>query len=380
MSEPGHLRERIIEMLDAPRAWPGITLNLGLLALIYASVGLLVFELRYPEAAAKHEALVGGLNNVILFLFFGDLMLRLVVYRERLKYLLSPAGAIDVLAVLPGLLALVIPGLGSIAWIRVLRIVRVLRFIRLLKVARHGTRVGTVLGGVVQKLLPWVALAAGLKGVVLAAEATDWWPGIGDLGVVITVAGFAISVLLGAKLSVVQTRFYDVEDAICRIIGAVTDMKRTGQTAPALNHWVGSFRRAIAANTPDSYRELKRETGRLEQVLEAEGVGGPVTAGFHKDVEFVVHRLRARTPLFLERFLRYVTIVYAATAVLAIPGFTGFFSVALIIFVLGGMYFLIDDMDNPLADGSRSLLSIDLTPLEEYRSLDDAHLSETKQG
>lgn len=360
-------RGRIIAFLDAPTTKPGIAFNLIILGLIYASVSLLVIELRYPDKAESIQEFIRAANNFILFLFAGDLLVRLTVYRNRLRYLFSFYGLTDILAVVPGLLSLIIPGVANLTWLRVFRIVRVLRFLRLLKFARQSSGAGAIFGGIVQLLIPWIALAAGFKGLILAAEAQPWWPGVGDLGVAITVAGFAISVLLGAKLGVVQNRFYDVEDAICRILGSVTDMKKTDETGPQLSRWVTNLKESIESNSVDRYQQLREETRRLEQTLEQAGIGGPVTAGFHRDVEFLIHRLRTRTPPFLERFLRYVTVVYTSIAILTIPGFTGFFMVVLIVFVLGGMYFLIDDMDNPLASGNRSMLSIDLTPLYEYR-------------
>lgn len=366
MEKDHTLRDRVITLLEKPTTKIGIGLHLGMLLVIYASVSLLIIEARYPDIAKANQNIFESLNHIILFIFVLDLLVRLIVFRDRLSYIMSFGGLIDIVAVLPGLAALALPGAPSLAWLRVLRIVRIMRFMRLAKIAQKGTKVGAVFGGIAQRLMPWVALAAGLKGLVLAAEGQKWWPGMGDLDVVVTVAGFAISVLLGAKLSVVQSRFYDVEDAICRILGAVTDMKKTEKTEVALADWVYEFKKRIVSNSDEQLRELKNKTYKLEETLESEGVGGPVTAGFHKDLEFLVHRLRVRTPPFLEQFLRVVTLVYSSVAIFAVPGFTGFFMVLLIVFVLGGMYFLIDDLDNPLPDNARPLMGIDLTPLNEY--------------
>ena len=74
-----------------------------------------------------------------------------------------------------------------------------------------------------------------------------------------------------------------------------------------------------------------------------------MTANLHRDAEFVLHRSASRTPRTYERFLFKVTAIYSAIVIIAIPGLTGFLSAALVIYVLGGMYVLIDDMDDLLA-------------------------------
>ena len=372
MRYPSQLRNAVIRTFEEPKTPYGIGLNLGLLLLIYASVGLLIFEVRYPEVAAHYNTAVTVANRTILAIFSADLIVRLIVYHHRLSYLFSFYGLVDLLSVVPGLLAIFVSGVPSLAWLRTLRIVRFLRFIRLMKFSSSGTRIGALSGGTIKRLVPWMAIGAGIKGLIISAEALPWWPGLGDMSVVLSVSGFAIAVLLGAKLSIVQSRFYDLEDAICRVLGSITDMPSSPEVDKALRAWVYDLRWAIEANTDKEYIAMRQKTAVLEQVLERNSVGGPVTAGFHRDVEFILHRLRTRTPVAIEQFLWYATCVYASVAILAVPGLTGFAMVLVIIFVLGGMYFVIDDMDSPLKEGVRSRISIDLTPLYEYLENDEA--------
>lgn len=360
------MRDRIIHALRNPDTPVGIGYNIALLLLIYISVGLLVFQFRYPLIADSYDSAVKIANRIILFVFAADMLLRITAYRRRIDYLLSFDGIVDLLAVLPGILALVVTGIPNLAWIRSLRIIRFLRFFRLMKLSRTSTGKQSFWAGIMQRLLPWIALSAAVKGVIVSAEALPWWPGFGDMKVMLSVTGFAIAVLLGAKLSIAQTRFYEVEDALCRILGSITDMPKRPAVKSATDDWISCLRSTIQENTSAAYIKLKNHTQSLECVLEENSVAGPLSAGFHRDVEFMIHRLRARTPSAIEKFLWYVTCVYAFIAIIGIPGLTGFVMTALIVFVLGGMYFVIDDMDAPLAEGRRSLIAIDLTPLEEY--------------
>lgn len=360
------MRDRIIHVLRNPDTIIGICYNIGLLLLIYISVGLLIFQFRYPSIAASYDSAVTFFHQLILFIFTSDMLLRLAVYRHRLDYLLSFDGLVDLFAILPGILALAFTGVPNLAWIRSLRIIRFLRFLRLLKFSRISTGRQSFWAGIMQRLLPWIALSAAVKGIIVSAEALPWWPGFGDMKVMLSVTGFAIAVLLGAKLSIAQTRFYEVEDALCRILGSITDMPRKPPVKAATNDWLDCLRKTLKENTSASYIKLKDRTHSLERVLEENGVGGPLSAGFHRDAEFMIHRLRARTPPAIEKFLWYVTCVYAFIAILGIPGLTGFIMTAFIVFMLGGMYFVIDDMDAPLAEGKQALIAIDLTPLEEY--------------
>lgn len=342
-------------------------LNIFVILLIYCSISLLVIDIRYPEFSSNNNNLISIINDVILVLFTFEIFFRMFLEGRGIRYIKSFDGVIDVVAVAPGLIAFFFPGVISLTWLRVFRLFRIVRFIRIVKITKKDKDKDGVFEWAIQKLFPWVALAAGLKGIILSAEVNQWWPDVGDLSIIITIAGFSISIVLGAKLTIVQSRFYDVEDTICRILGAVTDMKKDDRTYPALISWFEYFKIAILSGEREKIKKIKDKTFELEKVLEEENVGGPVTVSFHKDVEFLVHRIRTKTPPFIDQFLKMVTIVYSGIAVIAIPGFTGFLMVLLIVFFLGGMYFLIDDLENPLFDKERPLMSIDFTPICEYK-------------
>ena len=278
------------------------------------------------------------------------------------RYIISFYGIIDVLAVLPGLLCIVFPFPSEAAWIRVFRI---LRFTRVSKAIRTGTGIG----GITARLIPYLAFAIGLKGVMVAFEKEAWFPQLGNLSVVIGVAGFALAILLGTKLRVVNDRLYSVEDAICRIVGALRDMQYSdGYVTGYIRSWAKQFEEVLRNPNLAKVNVLRVETDKLEKRLNRQNIGGPNSAGFHRDVEYVLHRATAKTPKVFENFLKYTTIVYTFVVITAIPGFTGFLSSLLIAFVLGGTYLIIDDMDSPLDYSENSFINARLDSIRQFNA------------
>ena len=364
MSRPV-LRDRVIAFLDEPDSTAAKIVSILLMALIYLSIVLLVVEIRHPDIHAAHRALFQWTEYTVLTVFAAELVVRLICVRRRVAYLKSWGGIADVLAVLPGAVGLFVPGAAGTGWMRVLRL---LRFARVIKFMRTADSAGDVMGGVIGKLAPMFALAMGIKGLLVALEGRPWWPELGDLSMVIGVSGFAIGIMLGTKLSVAQTRLYDVEDAVCRIVGALRDAntRKDPELAGTVRRWALRFERALRSADPEARRDIKCQTEELEAGFERAGIGGPNTANLHRDVEFVMHRALTRTPAAYERFLRWITVVYAGVVILVVPGLTGFFASALVIFALGGMYVIVDDMDRTLEAGQDSLIKVDLNPLSSF--------------
>jgi hypothetical protein len=353
------MRDRIMKLLDDPSTTFGRIVSLSLMLLIYLSVAQVVVEVRYPEFAARHVVIFHWLESIVLGVFTVELLLRLICSRRRLKYLTSFYGVIDVLAVAPGLAGLLLPFPSETAWIRVFRI---LRFARVTKAFRWGT----AMGGVTGRLAPVLALVLGLKGIMVALEGEPWWPEIGNLSVVIGVVGFALAILLGTKLRVVSGRYYALEDAVCRIVGALRDMGANAAIADQGRNWARHLLAILDKPEHGAVAAFKLETEELEKRLEAAGIGGPNTAWFHRDIEFVLHRAMTRTPVAFDHFLRRTTIAYTATVIIAIPGLTGFMSSILITYVLGGIYLIIDDMDQPLDFGQDSFIDVNLEPIRKF--------------
>ena len=137
------LRHRLHEMLEqgAVGSHVGAFVGRGLILLVVINLVAVTAE-SVPEVAAKYRALFLAIEMVSLLVFSLEYALRLWVAVEhephrhfrpkgaRLRYVLSPAGLIDLLAVLPFWLALVAPN--------ELRIILVFRVFRFLKLTRYS--------------------------------------------------------------------------------------------------------------------------------------------------------------------------------------------------------------------------------------------------
>ncbi len=353
------MRDKIMQLLDDPTTRGGRFVSLTMLILIYLSVAQVIVEMRYHEFAVQHSQVFHALESLVLAVFTLELALRLICSRQRARYLCSFYGLIDVLAVAPGLAGLLLPIRSETAWLRVFRI---LRFARVSKVIRSGS----ILGGIRGRLTPYLAMVLGLKGIMVALEGESWWPEIGNLSVVISVVGFALAILLGTKLRIVSNRYYALEDAVCRIVGALRDLQANPDVRERARAWATRFESVLTAPDVALVQTLRDETDEFERELENAAIGGPNTAWFHRDVEFVLHRALTRTPEVFDSFLRNTTIAYTATVIIAIPGLTGFLSAILVTYVLGGIFLIIDDMDRPLDYGADSFIDISLDPLSRF--------------
>jgi len=116
---------------------PSRRFDLLLVAAILASVGVVMldsvasFHIRWPRALFRLEWL-------LTVLFTAEYALRLAVVKHPLRYALSFWGVIDVLAILPTYLSLLLPGAQNLLAVRVLRILRVFRVLKLTRYVEEG--------------------------------------------------------------------------------------------------------------------------------------------------------------------------------------------------------------------------------------------------
>jgi hypothetical protein len=357
------IKDKVIKFLDYPDSTLGKALTIFLLSLVYISIFQIVIEVRYPELINANQKVSAFIRYFILSVFTIELCVRLVCYSNRWRYIKSFNGIVDILAVVPSLIELIFlsPSV-NVLWVRVLRI---LRFFRILK----SLKFGEIKGGITGALTPYFAFALGLKAIMVAAEGHEWYPEFTNLNVVIGVVGFSLAILLGTKLQVINNRLYSIEDAVCRIIGALRDMQYNKEVNIHINYWAKELESALfynGHNKAEVIKQMRFKTDDLEQKLEEAGINGPNTAGFHRDVAYLLHRSLAKTPPAYEEFLRTVIFSYTLVVITTVPGITGLFATFLLVYVLGGLFYLISDMDNPLDVGKKSLIYVKLDPLIQF--------------
>ncbi len=123
-------RERLHTVIFEADTPAGRAFDLGLLVLIVLSVVVVCLD-SVGSLRERYGLALRTLEWVITAVFTVEYALRLLCVRRPLRYALSFFGVIDLLAVLPSYLSLVVHGAQSLLAIRALRLLRVFRILKL---------------------------------------------------------------------------------------------------------------------------------------------------------------------------------------------------------------------------------------------------------
>jgi len=126
-------RTRSYEVIFEHDTKAGKAFDLVLLVAILVSVAVVMLDSVASIAAPYHRAFVWA-EWIFTLLFTAEYILRLASVNRPSGYALSFFGIVDLLAILPSYLSLLLPG-GQ--YLIVIRILRVLRVFRILKLARY---------------------------------------------------------------------------------------------------------------------------------------------------------------------------------------------------------------------------------------------------
>ena len=117
----------VIFQTDTPA---GRVFDLGVLGLIFLSVVAVMLE-SVDSVRARHGTALRAAEWLFTVLFTAEYILRLVSALKPARYARSFFGVIDLLAVLPSYLSLVVAGTQSLIVIRALRLLRAFRILKL---------------------------------------------------------------------------------------------------------------------------------------------------------------------------------------------------------------------------------------------------------
>jgi voltage-gated potassium channel len=108
----------------------GRAFDIALIVLILASVAVVVLD-SMESVHAQYSGLFNRLEWTFTALFTIEYVARLVCVRHPVRYARSLFGVIDLLAVLPAYLAVLVPGLHALIDVRVLRLMRIFRIFKM---------------------------------------------------------------------------------------------------------------------------------------------------------------------------------------------------------------------------------------------------------
>jgi voltage-gated potassium channel len=133
-------RARLHEIIFEADTRAGRFFDFGLIFLILSSVATVILE-SVRNVREQYGEFLYLLEWLFTLLFTVEYGLRLMTVRRPLRYMTSFFGVIDLLAIIPTYLSLVVPGSQ---YLLVIRILRLLRIFRLLKLAEYLTEAATL--------------------------------------------------------------------------------------------------------------------------------------------------------------------------------------------------------------------------------------------
>ena len=160
-------RKGLHEIVFESETPTGRAFDVTLIALILISVATVVFEsLASVREIYGYQFYVVEWGLTILFTL--EYVLRLIAVRRPIRYALSFYGIVDLLAILPTYLSLLIPGTQALLIVRILRLLRIFRILKLAEYTAEGRIITTALKASRKKI--FVFLVAVLTIVIVVGS------------------------------------------------------------------------------------------------------------------------------------------------------------------------------------------------------------------
>ncbi len=154
----GHVRgwrakaHEIIFEADTPA---GKAFDIGLIITIIVSIVAVMLESVAP-VRARFGPQLRAIEWVITILFTVEYFLRLLCVGQPARYARSFFGVIDLLAIVPTYISVIVPGAQALAVVRVLRILRVFRVLKLVQYVQEARVLRQALANSGRKILVFV--------------------------------------------------------------------------------------------------------------------------------------------------------------------------------------------------------------------------------
>ncbi|MBS0011728.1 MAG: ion transporter [Bacteroidales bacterium] len=130
-------RERLYQVIFEADTREGKTFDVLLITAILISIVAVILD-SVPHISATMHHIFVSIEWIITILFTIEYILRIIIVKKPLKYIFSFYGIIDLLAILPTYLGLIIAGRSSILVVRALRLLRVFRVFKLSRYTTAG--------------------------------------------------------------------------------------------------------------------------------------------------------------------------------------------------------------------------------------------------
>ena len=164
MDTPHKLRQQLYSIIFFTDTPAGQRFDRYLLLAILASLVVVMLD-SIDTIHSQYQQLLAGIEWAFTLLFAIEYVVRLYCSPKPLRYAFSFFGLIDLLAILPGILALFYGDAQYLLIIRVIRMLRVFRVLKLSPYLRQANFLLTALRGSKQKIIVFFACIATLVTV-----------------------------------------------------------------------------------------------------------------------------------------------------------------------------------------------------------------------
>ena len=138
------MQRKFYEVIFGTETPAGKWFDIALMVVIVASVAVIMLD-SIPRLHAHYGPLYLRIEWLFTLLFTVEYLVRVWCTPNRRGYLLSIYGVVDLLALLPTYLSLILPAASPLLIIRLLRILRIFRVLRLLSLLREANELAGAL-------------------------------------------------------------------------------------------------------------------------------------------------------------------------------------------------------------------------------------------
>jgi len=161
------MRERLYVIIFESDTPLGKAFDVALIVAILGSVAAVCLE-TVPSYRAEHEDTFLAIEWGFTILFTVEYVLRLYCARDARRYATSFFGIVDLLAIVPTYISLLVPGAQYLLVVRLLRTLRVFRVLKLAEYLEEADILATALRASRQKIIVFIATVLTLV-VILGA-------------------------------------------------------------------------------------------------------------------------------------------------------------------------------------------------------------------
>lgn len=137
-------RRRLHEIVFESETATGRAFDVFVIGLILISVATVVLE-SMPQVREVYGSELHLLEWGLTLLFTFEYILRLIAVKYPIRYALSFYGVIDLLAIVPTYLSLLVPGTQALLIVRILRLLRIFRILKLTEYTAESRIITTAL-------------------------------------------------------------------------------------------------------------------------------------------------------------------------------------------------------------------------------------------